>query len=118
MNLFRFDDFCIDQYSSYDDDNDGSSTGRLQNERPKSHGNIQVKSYQQLSSKEFIYKCTVCRETLGSGRELLRHVRTHTRHLGENKNYNDRVRLKFHSYFFNDSQICVLIFFSIEIYNM
>lgn len=103
MNLFRFDDFCIDQYSSYDDDNDGSSTGRLHNERPKSHGSIQVKSYQQLSSKEFIYKCTVCRETLGSGKELLRHVRTHTRHLGENKNFIDRVRIKFHSYFYNDS---------------
>ncbi|XP_070506472.1 zinc finger protein 260-like [Chironomus tepperi] len=89
-DILPFDDFCIDQYSSYDDDNDGSSTGRLHNERPRSHGSIQVKSYQQLSSKEFIYKCTVCRETLGSGKELLRHVRTHTRHLGENKNFIDR----------------------------
>lgn len=38
-----------------------------------------------------IYKCTVCRELVGSGEELLQHVRTHTRMISHPYSHDSKV---------------------------
>lgn len=96
----RFEDFDIDQFVDYLQNNnddignnhDSSSpcypplTNGLHhpvdvsiNSRP-SESPDDSKSFGDDSQKEtFFYKCTVCHEVVESGKDLLQHVRTHTR---------------------------------------
>lgn len=95
LNPSRFEDFDIDQFVDYLQNNeeivnnhespknsvvnghhpvDGSNNSR-QSESPDD-----TKSFGNDSMKEtFFYTCTVCHEVVESGRDLLKHVRTHTR---------------------------------------
>lgn len=126
---FRFEDFCIDQFVDYIENNNDVNHNGHANERSsgsvrqqhmkKYKKNQHLRQQQKLSSsKEFFYKCTVCREIVNSGAELLRHVRTHTRYHSDTKNfYNDKVseRKTISKFFPHDSHLFIAYFKHVEI---
>lgn len=89
-NLFRFEDFDIDQFVDYlQNDDELANTNHQNNETTPSpiHQTGYTNSFTpepttQSSNQpleNFFYTCTVCREILGNSQELLKHVRTHTK---------------------------------------
>lgn len=82
----RFEDFDIDQFVDYlqNDDEIASNNHQPHESTPSpnhqtGYANNFEPATQSTSTEKFFYTCTVCRDILGSSHELLRHVRTHTR---------------------------------------
>lgn len=86
--FYRFEDFYIDQFVDYLE-SDVNGNGHDASSQNGNHQKHQLNS--NNNHKPCNYQCTVCRETLGSGSELLKHVRTHTRMIGSQHENNLKV---------------------------
>ena len=96
----RFEDFDIDQFVDYLQNDDVlTSNNHQHNESTSSpvhqtgytNSFTQETTTQSTSLEKFFYTCTVCREILENSQELLKHVRTHTRLKAFKSNDRDKV---------------------------
>lgn len=85
----RFEDFDIEQFVDYLQDNVEPASSQQGNGPVQNCANNDQKQ-PSPQSNSFFYKCTVCREIVGSSQELLRHVRTHTRPMRFSNGANNR----------------------------